>query len=177
MAILLPQQVALYSSSRRRSVVSLPRSFAFTTPAPCATIAPSAAEVKRAGRTRAEFAWLSAPTVRAVFAPLAPEARRLRALLPRLPSRPSRRCLTALWCRRVSRRCASAHAVVPNARRALPCARAHRGSSSRRTRNQDWKIPRGTVIDTTQFGTSTISLILRSPATLQIAYASCRLRP
>src|SRR5438876_8193478 len=44
-------------------------------------------------------------------------------------------------------------------------------------RNQDSKIPRGTVMDTTQFGTSTISLILRSPATLQMAYASCRLRP
>ena len=43
--------------------------------------------------------------------------------------------------------------------------------------NQDSKIPRGTVMDTTQFGTSTISLILRSPATLQMAYASCRLRP
>src|SRR2546426_10842157 len=44
-------------------------------------------------------------------------------------------------------------------------------------RNQDSKIPRGTVMDTTQFGTSTISLILRSPATLQMAYAPCRLRP
>jgi hypothetical protein len=44
-------------------------------------------------------------------------------------------------------------------------------------RRQDTKIPRGTVMDTTQFGTSTISLILRSPATLQMAYASCRLRP
>lgn len=31
------------------------------------------------------------------------------------------------------------------------------------------KMPRGTVIETTQCGTSTISLILRSPATLQMA--------
>jgi hypothetical protein len=31
------------------------------------------------------------------------------------------------------------------------------------------KIPRGTVIETTQFGISTTSLILRSPATLQMA--------
>src|SRR5437870_9653177 len=44
-------------------------------------------------------------------------------------------------------------------------------------RAQDSKIPRGTAMDTTQFGTSTISLILWSPATLQMAYASCRLRP
>src|SRR5213594_3625696 len=41
--------------------------------------------------------------------------------------------------------------------------------SLRISRNQDTKIPRGTVIDTTQFGTSTISLIFRSPATLQMA--------
>ena len=31
------------------------------------------------------------------------------------------------------------------------------------------KMPRGTVIETTQWGRSTVSLILRSPATLQMA--------
>jgi hypothetical protein len=30
------------------------------------------------------------------------------------------------------------------------------------------KIPRGKVIDTSQFGMSTVSLIFRSPATLQM---------
>ena len=35
-----------------------------------------------------------------------------------------------------------------------------------------WKIPRGTVIETSQFGMSTTSLIFRSPATLVMAYAS-----
>jgi len=34
------------------------------------------------------------------------------------------------------------------------------------------KMPRGSVIETTQLGMSTASLILRSPATLHSAYAS-----
>jgi hypothetical protein len=50
-------------------------------------------------------------------------------------------------------------------------------SAARRLPTHDSKIPLGTVMETTQFGMSTISLILRSPATLQMAYASCRLRP
>jgi hypothetical protein len=36
------------------------------------------------------------------------------------------------------------------------------------------KIPQGKVIDTSQFGRSTVSLIFRSPATLQMVSASCR---
>jgi hypothetical protein len=34
-------------------------------------------------------------------------------------------------------------------------------------------MPRGNVIDTSQFGKSTVSLILRSPTTLHKVYASC----
>src|SRR5882724_487567 len=68
---------------------------------------------------------------------------------------------------------------LPDGRTRLntPKAAQHLLQRPAERRNQDTKIPRGTVMDTTQFGTSTISLILRSPATLQMAYASCRLRP
>src|SRR5207249_10657292 len=52
----------------------------------------------------------------------------------RLLSRPSRRFLTATWCRRVSRRFALAHVLVPNARRTLPFLWGHMGHAFARAR-------------------------------------------
>src|SRR5947209_16098286 len=55
MAFLLPQRVVSRVCWRAKESPALP---------PGATIAPPTAEVKRAGRTRSEFEWLSAPSAR-----------------------------------------------------------------------------------------------------------------
>src|SRR5437879_11780903 len=55
MAILLPQRVVSRVCWRAKESPALP---------PGATIAPPTAEVKRAGRTRSESEWLSAPSTR-----------------------------------------------------------------------------------------------------------------